>query len=66
MTQEERKAKIKDIASHLYDYDMLDIIHYRNDLEEIGCKYEANLLDTIVGKLESVAIRLHHKAKGKR
>lgn len=66
MTQEERKSRIKVIASHLYDYDMLDIIHYRNELEEIGCKYEADLLDTIVGKLESVAIRLHHKTKDRR
>lgn len=63
MTQEERTSQIKIIASHLYDHDMHDIIHYRNTLEEIGCKYEAKLLDTIVGKLESVAIRLNYKVK---
>ena len=61
MTREERKTEIRIIKSHLITV-MDDTAAYRNRLEEIGCKREAERLDTITGKLYDLVCKLDTKS----
>ena len=62
MDKTERKGRITMIANDLFDT-MTDMACWRNDLEGIGCKKEAKLLDTIVGKLNLLCEKLNEKAE---
>jgi hypothetical protein len=57
-----RKEEISRIAERLFEM-MMDTASYRNDLEEIGCKAEAKLLDTICSKLNILSEKLTDKVR---
>lgn len=62
MTREEKKSELRVIADHLNNVDC-DLIDYIHRLEEIGCKREAKLLDTIAGKLYNLVWVLTDKGR---
>ena len=57
-----RKEEIREMYDRLF-VEMTDLASYRNRLEEIGCKKEAALLDTVTGKLFSITEKLADKMR---
>ena len=62
MTKEERKSELRVIANHIAMVTE-DLIDYRDRLEAAKCKREADMLDTITGKLYNLQWCVGDKAK---
>lgn len=60
MTKDEKRREILEISEHIgYCLDRLAVD--KNRLEEIGCKHEARLMDTITGKLYNLMYKVAEK-----
>ena len=62
MRKAERNEQIKEIADQIYGA-FMDLVHYRFQLEELGCKREAKALDKACGVLENLSNRLVDKSR---
>lgn len=63
MTKAERKEELLTIANHLAMVTE-DLTDYRDRLEAARCKREADMLDTITGKLYNLQWIISDKARG--
>lgn len=62
MTKQERRSEIREISDSLFN--TMDYLRDNRDaLEEIGCKYESKLLDTIMSKLLILSEKLDDKCR---
>lgn len=60
MTKQDKQERLRRIDEQIHNI-MMDCAHYRDELEEIGSKREADRLDTIAGKLYDLTCKLEQK-----
>lgn len=64
MRKAERNEQLEEISEQIYSA-FYDLVHCKNQLEDCGCKREANALDKVCGTLEMLSNRLIDKARKK-
>lgn len=57
-----KREELKEMYDKVF-FEMNELASYRNRLAEIGCKREADMLDTVTGKLYTITERIADKMR---